>query len=101
MANNINHNEIFGYRAKIFYFLTNPTKSTDSYKYHENGVLYVQNGYILDVGDYDDFFDKYQDVTYIEYLDKLPYARFYRYTCAFSAIRDNSFLWRTVTRLVI
>lgn len=62
---------IKGYRGKVFYFIANPAKDHNSYKYYENGVLYVENGYVLDVGDYEKLSNRYKDVSYINYTDKL------------------------------
>ena len=44
--------KITGYRGQVFYFVDDPVFSHNSYKYYKNGILYVQDGKVLEAGDY-------------------------------------------------
>ena len=53
------------------YFTDNPFFSQDAYKYHNNGVLYVQDGKILEAGDYSILKSKYtNNTTIVDYSGK-------------------------------
>jgi len=61
-----------GYRASVLDFVADPAANpTGSYRYYEDGLLLVENGKVVAVGNYNDIFYKYHpsDVTY--YTDKL------------------------------
>lgn len=64
--------EIVGYRGQIFYFTDNPVYVKDAYKYYKDGVLFVQNGKILEAGAYDSLKKKYaKNSTIVDYSGKL------------------------------
>ena len=60
-----------GYRGDILYFIDNPAKNPDSYRYYPNGVLYVANGKVLDAGPYEKLRSDYKDAEIIDYSGKL------------------------------
>ena len=60
-----------GYRGDILYFIDNPAKKSDSYRYYPNGVLYVANGKVLEAGPYDKLKSEYKDAKIIDYSGKL------------------------------
>lgn len=62
--------EIIGYKANILFFTDNPLTNKNSYKYFPKGVLYIQNGKILDVGDYNTLETKYKNTKLIDYSNK-------------------------------
>jgi guanine deaminase len=63
--------QITGYRGQVFYFTDNPAFSQDAYKYHKDGVLYVQDGKILEAGDYSILKSKYtNNTTIVDYSGK-------------------------------
>lgn len=68
----IGSNKIIGYRGQILYFTENPVFHKNAYQYHKDGVLYVQNGKILEAGDYASLKEKYTgDITIVDYSGKL------------------------------
>ena len=74
-VNAIADDKITGYRGKVFYFIDSPVEVTDvkdSYKYYEDGVLYVQDGKILEAGEYASLKSKYGNkVTLVDYTGRL------------------------------
>lgn len=62
---------ITGYRGDILYFTDNPDKVTDAYHYYPHGVLYVKEGKVLDVGQYDKLKGEYQHAVIVDYSGKL------------------------------
>ena len=74
-ANAVAAGNITGYRGQVFYFTDNPVEvknAADSYKYYEDGVLYVQDGKILEAGDYASLKNKYgNNVALVDYSGKL------------------------------
>lgn len=63
--------EPIGYKGEILYFIENPSRSPDAYRYYKNGVLYVENGKILEAGDYDKLNYKYRNAKIIDHSGKL------------------------------
>ena len=43
---------ITGYRGQVFYFTDDPVISQNAYQYYKDGVLFVQDGKVLEAGDY-------------------------------------------------
>ncbi len=53
MITNKKSTAIQAYRARILHFIDNPLSNTDSpYEYFEDGVLVIQDGHVLHVGDF-------------------------------------------------
>lgn len=63
--------ETIGYRGEVLYFTDNPAKSSDAYRFYKNGVLYVDNGKVLEAGDYDKLKLNYQKAKIVDYSGKL------------------------------
>lgn len=64
--------KITGYRGQVFYFTDDPANVKDAYQYFKNGVLYVQDGKVLEAGDYLTLKNTYStNVTLIDYSGKL------------------------------
>ncbi|MDP3705336.1 MAG: guanine deaminase [Legionellaceae bacterium] len=64
--------KITGYRGQVFYFTDNPVDVNDSYKYYKDGILYVQDGKILESGEYSTLSGKYgHEATIVDYSGKL------------------------------
>lgn len=64
---------IKAYRAKILHFLDNPTSNTDSsYEYFEDGLLVVQNGHILKVGNFQSVSEHLSEVNSQVILEEYP-----------------------------
>lgn len=55
----MNKAKIAAYRGDILYFTDNPAKVKNAYEYYENGILYIQDGKVLDVGSYSEIGNKY------------------------------------------
>ena len=63
--------KITGYRGQVFYFTDDPVFSQNAYQYHKDGVLYVQDGKVLEAGDYSALKNKYKDnTTIVDYSGK-------------------------------
>lgn len=64
--------KITGYRGQVFYYTDNPVFVKDAYKFYKDGVLYVQDGKVLEAGDYATLKNKYTgDTTIVDYSGKL------------------------------
>lgn len=73
-ATAVSKNSTIGYRSSILFFIKNPshTKNIDqSYKYYKDGVLYVENGIIKDVGAYATISPRYKKAKIVDYRGKL------------------------------
>ena len=68
---------LVGYRGDILYFTDDPSKASknssasSAYKYYPDGVLYVQNGKIIEAGKYNELKQKYKQAGIIDYSGKL------------------------------
>lgn len=62
---------IHGYKGNILYFTQNPAQNSHAYNYIESGILYVQNGKVIDVGKYNELKQKYNQAVITDYADKL------------------------------
>ncbi len=63
--------EIVGYRGDVLYFTDNPAKKSDSYQYFEDGVVYVNNGKVVQSGSYITLKPQYKNAKIIDYSGKL------------------------------
>ena len=63
--------ESIGYRGEVLFFTDNPSKNSDSYRFYKNGVLYVDNGIVIEAGDYDKLSPKYKKAKIVDYSGKL------------------------------
>ena len=63
--------KIHGFRSSILSFVDNPLHLDKSYKYYQDGIIYVEDGIIKDVGDYSDLSLKYRNVEVTNYIGKL------------------------------
>jgi guanine deaminase len=62
------------YHAQIFDFVENPLNVAlleDSYRYFENGALVVIDGFIKDIGEFDEMRAKYSQAKIVDYTNKL------------------------------
>lgn len=62
---------IYGYKGDILYFTKDPAKNTNAYEYIKSGVLYVEDGKVLNVGPYSQLKSQYQDAVMTDYSGKL------------------------------
>ena len=62
---------IYGYKGDIFYFTQQPIKSANFYKHIKSGVLYVENGRVLNVGLYSKLKNQYKNAVITDYSGKL------------------------------
>jgi guanine deaminase len=62
---------LIGYKGDVLYFVDNPEKSPNSYRFYENGVLYVQDGKVVEAGNYSELSKKYKSATLVDYSGKL------------------------------
>lgn len=60
-------NQITGYRGNVLYFTENPAFFENAYKYHEDGVLYVQDGKVVEAGDYSTLKTKYTNAKIVDH----------------------------------
>lgn len=58
---------IIGYKSAIFYFTDNPRFNTDAYKYFPNGVLYIEDGKVVNAGDFAELSKQYPNAKIIDY----------------------------------
>ncbi|MCP3942743.1 MAG: guanine deaminase [Desulfobacteraceae bacterium] len=64
--------KLTGYRAKILDFVSDPIEGeVGSYRYFEDGMLLVQNGKVVECGNYDTLSDQYNPSYVKNYQDKL------------------------------
>lgn len=63
--------QIIGYRGEVLYFVDNPAKVTDAYRYYPNGVLYVENGKVVEAGPYESLKSLYKTAKIIDYSGRL------------------------------
>jgi guanine deaminase len=64
--------EITGYRGQVFYFTDDPVTVKNAYKFYKDGVLYIQDGKVLEAGDYSALKSKYKNnVSIVDYSGKL------------------------------
>jgi guanine deaminase len=60
-----------GYRGEVFYFVDSPSKNSDSYRFYPDGVLFVENGKVLEAGPYDKLKPSYKNAKIVDYSGKL------------------------------
>lgn len=60
-----------GYKGEVLYFVDNPVKNPNSYRYYKDGVLYIENGKVLEAGSYDKLKSAYQNAKIVDYTGKL------------------------------
>lgn len=63
--------QVVGYKGEVLYFLSNPSKNADAYKYYKDGVLYVENGRVLEAGNFEQLKSAYKNAKIIDYSGKL------------------------------
>ncbi|MEO6150477.1 MAG: guanine deaminase [Mucilaginibacter sp.] len=63
--------DITGYRGDILYFTDNPAKVADAYKFYPGGVLYIESGKVIAVGDYAQLKDTYKSAKIVDYTGRL------------------------------
>lgn len=63
--------QIIGYRGEVLYFVDDPAKKADSYRYYPNGVLYVENGRVLEAGSYEELKLAHKGAKIVDYSGKL------------------------------
>jgi len=63
--------ELVGYRGEVLYFTGNPAMVDHAYQYFPNGVLYVQNGKVVESGDYEVLKSQYANARLIDYFGHL------------------------------
>lgn len=68
---NMLHAQTIGYRGEVLYFVDNPEKNADSYRYYPDGVLYVENGKVLEAGSYEKLRFGHKTAKIVDYSGKL------------------------------
>lgn len=63
--------QTIGYRGEVLYFVDDPAKNADSYRYYPDGVLYVQNGKVLEAGSYEALKSAYKGAEIVDYSGRL------------------------------
>lgn len=61
---------ITGYRGEILYFTDNYLENKSAYRYYPDGVLYVDNGKVVESGQYNALKGKYPQANIIDYRGK-------------------------------
>jgi guanine deaminase len=59
------------YRGEVLYFVDNPTKNPNSYRYYPDGVLYVENGRVLEAGSFEELKLNHKSAKIVDYSGKL------------------------------
>lgn len=63
--------QTIGYRGEVLYFVDDPAKNADSYRYYPDGVLYVENGKVLEAGSYEALKSAYKGAEIVDYSGRL------------------------------
>ena len=63
--------QITGYKGDILYFTDNPAKVVGADKYYPNGILYIQDGKVVQAGEYATLKNKYPQAKIVDYSGKL------------------------------
>jgi guanine deaminase len=63
--------QTIGYRGEVLYFVENPAKNANSYRYYPDGVLYVNSGRVLEAGSYEKLKSSHKTAKIIDYSGKL------------------------------
>jgi len=59
------------YRASVLHFLDDPSTVEDAHEYHEDGLLIVEQGRVVELGPYAALAPRYADVPMVDYRGKL------------------------------
>ncbi len=71
MINATNNGTLTGYKGSVFYFTDNPKFTQNAYQFFSDGVLYVQDGKVVEAGDYNKLQAKYANAEIVDYTGKL------------------------------
>lgn len=63
--------QVIGYRGEVLYFVDNPAKKEDSFRYYPDGILYVEDGKVLEAGSYVALKSAYKAAKIVDYSGKL------------------------------